>query len=85
MTNRKFGALSSSQDPQKLAAWVTGIIISLSSVIALVLSKVLSLPVSAEQVAGLASSIGAAIGAIWFLFGLIRSGVARLAEKNLTV
>lgn len=81
-TQRRFGSLSSSTDPEKLSATVTGLIVSIASVLALLLSKVLGLPITAEQVATYAGSIGSAVGGIWFLFGLIRKGVVALAQKS---
>lgn len=80
-TTKKFGSFSSSEDPQKLAATVTGAIIGCSSLIIFGLGR-LGLPVSVEQVTTYAGVLGTAVGAIWTLYGLIRKAVIAFATRN---
>lgn len=70
-TNKKFGALSSSEDPQKLADTVKGLIISLSGVIILVL-HVFDINIMAEQVSLFATELAFSIGSILTIYGLIK-------------
>lgn len=77
---RKYGALSSSEDPQKLAATVTGVIVSLASLIVLVASN-LGFPLNVQQVTSFAGILGTAVGAIWALYGLVRKVVIAIATK----
>ena len=80
MTKRKFGVFSSSENPEQLALTVKGIIVSLASLIVLVAAG-LGFPVSVEQVAVLAGSIGTAVGAIATLSGLIRKIVIAVQAR----
>jgi len=80
MQNKKFGSLSSSENPEQLALTVKGVIVSLASIIVLVGSR-FGFPLSIEQVAIFAGSIGAAVGAIVTLSGLIRKMVIAIQAK----
>ena len=80
MQKRLFGSIdvSSSQDPAKLSATVTGLIISLSSVIVLV-SAQFGVPLLNEQVSAFATQAGLAVGSLWFLYGVIRKGINKMS------
>lgn len=71
--NRKYGAFSSSEDPQKLAATVVGVINMIAPL--LVLAGVSTQP----ELGQLAQSIGQTItigwafgGLVWTIFGVVR-------------
>lgn len=90
MNNRRFGALSSSVDPQKLSARVTGAIISASGVIVFVVTYFTGLPelVTPKDVEEIARLIGEVVGTGTVLYGLtqtlygwLRAKVARWAER----
>lgn len=77
---RKFGALTSSENPDKLAATITGLIVTCASLIVLFAGQ-LDLPLSMEQVTAQAGVIGTGVGAIWTLFGLLRKIVIAIATR----
>lgn len=73
--------MSSSEDPQKLAATVTGSIIAVSSLLVLVAGH-FGFPLTVEQVTTYAGELGTAVGAIWAVFGLVRKMVIAIQQKN---
>jgi hypothetical protein len=78
--SRKFGALSSSANPEELAASVQGAILAVSAVIVFV-AGLLGVPLAESEIAELASQAGIAVGALATLFGLIRKIVVRFAQR----
>lgn len=68
---RKYGALSSSTNPDQLAATITGLIISFASLIVLFAGH-LGFSLTIEQVTTYAGELGTGIGAIWTVFGILR-------------
>lgn len=78
--NKRFGALSSSEDPQKLAASVTGSIVACASLIVFFAGH-LGFSVNVEQVTNFAGLLGTAAGAIWAVFGVIRKIVIAVQQK----
>lgn len=79
---KRFGALSSSVDPEKLSARVNGIILGLSSVIILVAARAFHIQLAPTDVVSLASQGGAVAGAIATIFGAIRWGITFIADKR---
>jgi hypothetical protein len=79
--NRKYGALSSSDDPSKLAKTVEGMIISFSALI-IYGAAWAGFPLVGDQVSAFASQVGLAVGSIMFLFGVVRKIVVHFAEKK---
>lgn len=73
---KKFGALSSSADPSKLSATVSGVILSFSALI-IYGAGLLGVPLVADQVTLFATQVGLAIGSLTFLYGLVRKGLVR--------
>lgn len=63
MEEKKYGAFSSSANPEKLAATIKGLVLSLTSII------VLATPLTEVQVVELATQIGLIAGAVWTLYG----------------
>lgn len=78
--NRKFGALSSSDDPQKLADTVKGLILTFSAIIMVVGTK-LGLPLTENSIAVFAEQIGLAAGSLWFLYGLVKKAVVKFSQR----
>lgn len=81
-------SLSSSEDPQKLAKTVEGIILMLGSVIILVAAK-FGIGFTSGDVQAIATQAGqlavvgsAAIGTVFTIFGLLRKFVVFVAERR---
>ena len=79
--NRKFGALSSSTNPDQLANTVRGFILTFSSVIVLVATNLLGFNLNAEDVSDLATAVGAMAGAVWVVYGLVQKLVVKFAGQ----
>lgn len=85
--NKKFGAFSSSVDPEKLGATVQGIILGLSGIITLIAAKygIQLLPADLQafsaQAAGLTTQLAIGASAVVTIFGLIRKVIVRLTAK----
>ena len=60
--NRKFGALSSSQNPEELANTVKGVVLGLSSILILLGQQFFHVQLTATDVASLATEIGTVAG-----------------------
>jgi len=75
--------LLSSVDPSKLSATVTGLIISLASVVILIAGH-FGITLTTEAVTAYAAHIGEAIGSIVFIFGLLRKIVMLFVTKSVT-
>lgn len=73
-TYRKFGVLSSSEDPQKLGDTVKGIILGLGSVLILSLHFV-GIDVGSAEVSQFAVNAGLAVSSIWTAYGLIKKAI----------
>lgn len=79
--NKRFGALSSSVDPNQLANTVKGFILAFSSIIVLVGTNLLGISISAQDVTDLATAIGTMAGSVWVVYGLLQKLVVKFAEK----
>lgn len=80
MDNRKFGSLSSSSDPQQLAATVSGLILTFSALI-IVLAQKLGFPLTQNAVASFAEQSGLAVGALWTMYGIVRKIVIAIQQR----
>ena len=83
-TNKpRYGALSSSQNSEELANRVKGIVLALSSVLIWLGTEVFGVSLTAQDITGLATSLGGMAGGIWAIYGTILWLVAKFAEvKN---
>ena len=85
--NRKFGALTSSEDVNKLADTVKGVIVGASSIIIFVASykgitvTEAGVTAFAQQIGTTVGLVGTTIGSIWTLYGLIKKGVVAIFAK----
>ncbi len=77
---KRFGAFSSSEDPSKLAASVTGTLVAFSSLIVFFAGHA-GFPLSVEQVTNYAGVLGTAIGSIWAVWGLSRKAFIAILAK----
>lgn len=84
---KKFGAFTSSEDYNKLADTVKGVIVSLSSVI-IFIGALKGFPISTSQITQFAQqagttigAFGTAVGSIWTMYGLLKKIVIKLAQK----
>jgi hypothetical protein len=80
MDNRKFGALSSSINPDQLSATVSGVILALSGFIIWGAGQ-LNIPITNTNIGIFASQLGIAVGALWTLYGLLRKGTIVVAGR----
>ena len=78
--NRRFGSLSSSNNSQELAATVSGLILTFSALIILLAQK-LGFPLTQNAIANFSEQIGLAVGALWFLFGVVRKIVVAIQQR----
>lgn len=78
--NKRFGAFSSSSDPDRLGDTVKGVIIALSTLIILVASW-MGFEVGSEQVTNAAIIIGASISSVWTLYGLVKKIVVAVIAR----
>ena len=79
--NRKFGILSSSEDPTRLADTVKGAILA-SSALLLLFAKMLGLPFTETEVITLATQAGLAISSLWFFYGLVKKLIILFVKKD---
>lgn len=70
MQNRKFGALTSSTNPDEVANTVKGLIVSFSAIIILLAQQFFHLTLSANDVLSFATEASLGAGAVWTLYGL---------------
>lgn len=80
MENRKFGSLSSSVDPQKLSATVSGAILLFSGLL-ISLGSWLGIPLTDSQIGVFAQQVGVGAGALWFLYGVVRKTIVAVQQK----
>lgn len=71
---RKFGALSSSANPEQLSQTVNGLMILVVSGLSLYASSK-GLAVAPADIQEQVSSVAMAVGTIWTSFGIIRKGL----------
>lgn len=66
---KKYGAITSSQNPDQIATRVKGIVLALSSIIILVAGQLFHITLSANDVVSYATELGAVAGAVTTLYG----------------
>ena len=82
MQNRRFGALSSSQDPSQLANKVKGIVVGLSSVIIYLASQFFNIQLSADNIVELGTQLGAVVGGVWAVYGAVLHLIAWFYDRK---
>ncbi len=81
MDTRKYGALTSSQNPEEIATRVKGIGLALSSVIIFVAAQFFHITLSANDIITLSSELGAVAGAIMTIYGAIMWVVSHVFKR----
>lgn len=79
---KKYGALTSSSNPEELADTVKGLILSFSVVIIYGVKYFFNIDIGSGQVTEFAVVMGGAIGALWTLYGLLKKIVVAVSEKK---
>lgn len=77
---KRFGALSSSTDPNKIANTVSGIVLSLSALIIYIAGQ-FGVPIAEGDIGELATGLGATAGGLWTLYGLIMKVVVAYTSR----
>lgn len=79
---KKFGALTSSQDPEQIANTVKGIVLALSGIITFLATQYFHISLSSTDVLTLATGMGTAAGAVWTVYGLIMKLVVAVSARK---
>ncbi len=79
-THRKYGALSSSEDPQKLADTVKGILLG-GSVLVIYIASKFGILLTDADITAFATQIGTFISVAWTLYGLFKKATVKIAGK----
>lgn len=79
---KKYGALTSSQNPEEIANTVRGIVLTFSGVITLLATHFLGLSLSSTDVLSLATGLGTGAGAVWTVYGLIMKAVVAVSARK---
>jgi len=81
MENRKFGSLSSSEDPEKLAATVKAAILALASLI-IMFGNYLGVQITQDEMVQVATQLSLAVSSVWFVWGLLRKVVVHFTKRS---
>ena len=81
--SRKYGALTSSQNPEEVANKVKGVILASSSIIIFLAARFLGITLTANDVISLATQLSAVAGSVWMIYGFALNAIAWFyARKN---
>lgn len=81
--SRKYGALTSSQNPEEIANKVKGVVLAISSIAIFIAAKFFQIEITVDDMTALASALGALSGLIWMVYGSILHLIAWFYEvKN---
>ncbi len=79
--NKKFGAITSSQNPDEIAMRIKGIILALSSIIIFTAGQIFHITLTANDVISLAGELGSLAGAVMTLYGAGLWILAKIFKK----
>lgn len=79
---RKFGAITSSTNPEEIANRVKGAVLALSSVIILVAAHLFGVTLNASDIVMLATEVGAVAGAVWTIYGFCIWALATYFKRS---
>lgn len=79
-TNRKFGSLSSSVNPEQLSATVSGSILTSAGLIVFA-AHYFGFPLADSDIASFAQQAGVSVGFLWLCFGLVRKFVVWVHQR----
>lgn len=68
---KKYGVLTSSQNPEEIANKVKGAVLTVSSIVIFVLARFFQVEISVEDMTSLAGALGSLSGLIWMIYGSI--------------
>ena len=74
--NKKYGVLTSSQNPEEIANKVKGGILLSSSVIIFLAARFFGVTLNANDIVSLATEIGAVSGSVWVIYGFVLHAIA---------
>lgn len=83
---KKYGALTSSQNPEEIANKVKGLVLVSSSVVIFLASKLFGIELTVNDMTDVATSLGATGGAMWAVYGGILHLIAwfyKVRNENL--
>ena len=78
---RRFGALSSSEDPNQLAARVKGVILALSGLIIWFFMAAFKISVTPADVTELATAVSEMVAATWVIYGTLKMLLIKYLDK----
>lgn len=79
---RKFGAITSSTNPEEIATKVKGIVLGLSAVIILVASQLFHITLTTNDIVTLSTDIGMVAGAVVFVYGSVMHLLAIVFKRT---
>lgn len=82
MNNKKFGAITSSTNPEEIATRVKGFVLTMSSIIIFLASRWFHIELTAQDIASGATQVGAVAGAVWMIYGFVMFVLAKLFKKS---
>lgn len=77
---KKYGVLTSSQNPEEIANKVKGAVLLSSSIVIFLVSKLSGIELTVNDMTDVATSLGAVAGAIWAIYGTILHLIAWFYE-----
>lgn len=83
--NKKFGIISSSQNPEEIANKVKGLVLLFSSLVILIAGKFFHLSLTANDITSLATDLGVITGAVWTVYGTVLHLLAIIFKKEPTI
>lgn len=81
MAYRRFGAFSSSENPEQLGMTVRGAIMGLSTVVIFLASKAFSIELTPENLSQFATSTGVVVTQFMIVYGLLKKFSIFLIDK----
>lgn len=79
--NRKYGAFTSSQNPEEISNRIKGIVLASSSIIIFVASQFFHIQLQPSDLVTFATTISGVAGAVWTIYGFILSVIAYFTKK----
>lgn len=80
-SNRRFGAFSSSENPDELANRVKAVILGLSTIIIFIVTHLFHITFTADDVVTLATGVSGMVSAIWLAYGTIKAFIIWAIDK----
>jgi hypothetical protein len=82
MKEKRFGALSSSADPEQLANTVRGAILAVAAIIVYIGTNLLGIEITQGDITSFAAAAGAIAGGVWTCYGIIQKFVVMIAKRS---